>query len=231
MKSGNAIMANTVSSKNQLDVNDYVTLKESDEKDEIKILFVGNSITKHAPSPEIGWFGNWGMAASSPENDYVHQTIKKLKEIYNGVSYCICQASEWENNYKNDVVPYDLFFKAREFCADIIVMRLVENCKVKEFDEVSFKKEYKKLIDYLNCKKNARVILTTSFWHHDKADEIIRKTGEDNGYPVIELGDLGETEEMKATGLFSHEGVASHPGDLGMKTISERIYEEIKKCL
>ena len=170
MKSSNAIMANTVSSKNQLDVNEYVTLIESDKKDKIKILFVGNSITKHAPSSEIGWFGNWGMAASSTENDYVHQTVKKLKEIYNGVSYCICQASEWENNYKNDVVPYDLFFKAREFCADSIVMRLVENCKVKEFDEVCFKKEYKKLIDYLNCNKNARVILTTSFWHHDKAD-------------------------------------------------------------
>ena len=37
-----------------------------------RVLFVGNSITKHAPKEEIGWFGDWGMAASEAENDYAH---------------------------------------------------------------------------------------------------------------------------------------------------------------
>lgn len=222
------IEKNTVSSKNQLAENEYVEIF-NENGSEIKILFAGNSITKHAPNEEIGWSGNWGMAASNLENDYVHLTVEKLKEQYKKVSYCICQVSEWENNYKNDIVPYDLFFKAREFCADIIVMRCVENCKVKELDEVTFKKEYKNLIDYLNSKGNAKIILTTSFWHYDIADEIIRKIGDENGYPLIELGDLGEKKEMKAIGLFKHSGVAIHPGDFGMKTISERIFEAINK--
>lgn len=222
------IEKNTVSSKNQLEENDYVEIfGEIDSK--IKILFVGNSITKHAPNEKIGWNGNWGMAATSLENDYVHQTVKKLKDRYDSVSYCICQVSEWENNYKNKIVPYDLFLKAREFSADIIVMRCVENCKVIDFDEICFEREYKKLIEYLNLNKNAKVILTTSFWHHPKADEIISKIGKENAHPVIELGCLGEREDMKAIGMFEHSGVANHPGDYGMKIISEKIFEVIKQ--
>ncbi len=36
------------------------------------ILFLGNSITYHDYCPSIGWYGQYGMAASSIDNDYVH---------------------------------------------------------------------------------------------------------------------------------------------------------------
>ena len=29
-----------------------------------RILFLGNSLTYHPPTPEIGWTGNWGMVAA-----------------------------------------------------------------------------------------------------------------------------------------------------------------------
>jgi alpha-galactosidase len=34
-----------------------------------KVLFLGNSITKHGPKADIDWKGNWGMAASAEAND------------------------------------------------------------------------------------------------------------------------------------------------------------------
>jgi len=59
----------------------------------------------------------------------------------------------------------------------------------------------------------------------------LRQFAAENGYPLVELGDLGELDEMKAVGLFEHTGVAAHPGDLGMEKISERIFDGISSWL
>ena len=45
-----------------------------------KILFLGNSITKHGPKADIDWSGNWGMAASAEAKDYVHVFAKALSD-------------------------------------------------------------------------------------------------------------------------------------------------------
>ena len=85
-------------------------------------------------------------------------------------------------------------------------------------------------MNYLNPSGNAKVIVTTGFWHHP-GDEALKDFADEKGYPLVKLGELGEQDEMKAIGLFAHEGVANHPGDLGMKVMAERIFSAVRGFL
>ena len=70
---------NTVEGFNQIKESDLISyIGNSDAP--LKILIIGNSITRHGPKPEIGWNRDWGMAASCEENDYVHRFVTKLNE-------------------------------------------------------------------------------------------------------------------------------------------------------
>ena len=216
---------NTVDSKNQLGNSKYVRFS-CEEKDGLKILFAGNSITLHSIKEDIGWFNECGMAASCPENDYVHKTVEILSQNHPQINHCIVQVAEWERRYKEGSSVLGLYENARDFDADIIVMRCGENCPKDDFDSAVFKQEFNELVNFFNPNKTAKVILTTCFWHHP-ADESIIEYGKENNLPVVLLGDLGHKDEMKATGLFWHSGVAHHPGDLGMLNIAERIANSI----
>ena len=134
------------------------------------------------------------------------------------------QVAEWEMEYKNGSTKHYLFEDARNFDADIIVMRFIENCPKADFQSNVFKEELKELLHYLNGSQKAKFILTTGFWRHP-GDDSIRELAMENDWPLVELGDLGENDRMKAIGLFEHKGVANHPGDLGMENIAKRIYE------
>ena len=213
---------NTVAVKDQLKPNEAVTferLKGSGKR----VMFVGNSITRHGVADEIGWHWDFGMAASSIDKDYVHLLIKHILADDPDAAFCICQVWEWELNYREGEKVLDKYAPARAFEADVIIMRCIENCAVKDFDSEAFCREYKKLIDYLDPTGRAKVILTTSFWNHPEGDRAIKSVAAERGYPAAYLGDLGEDDSMKAIGLFEHDGVANHPGDKGMAAIAERI--------
>ena len=220
---------NTVSAKNQLQQTDLVRFYNLGGKGK-RVMFTGNSITLHSVRPSIGWHNECGMAASSEENDYVHILMDKISEIEPDSCYCICQVADWETDYKNGESKYHLYENAREFDTDIIVMRFVENCPRDNFDSEIFKKELNSLLLYLNKSKNSRIIMTTGFWKHP-GDEAIIEYAKENNLPCVKLNDLGELDEMKALGLFEHDGVANHPGDFGMKTIAERIFVELEKII
>ena len=213
---------NTVKSENQLKENEFVTFEAFENKG-LRVMFLGNSITRHGEKQEIGWYVNYGMAASAKEKDYVHILMKKIGEK-TPASFCICQAAAWEREYRDGAPTYPLFQSASDFSADVIVVRLIENCPTKEFDGEAFKKELAKFLSFLNPTGKAKIVLTTGFWRHP-GDRYIREFASENGLPLTELGDLGADPKMKAIGLFAHDGVANHPGDLGMETIANRIFE------
>ena len=195
-----------------------------------RVMFVGNSITLHGVKEDIGWFGEWGMAASARENDYVHHLMAAVKEADADAAFCICQVAGWEWQYDHGADVHPLFEAARAFNADVIVMRFIENCPFDGFDSEVFKEELGKLLTFLDGRGDAKCIITTDFWRHP-GDAAICEFAKEKNLPLVELGDLGEDDRMKAIGLFDHAGVANHPGDLGMKKIAERILEQLKLFL
>ena len=223
------IEKNSVSARNQLKKKSYVTFIQEGGKGK-RVMFVGNSITRHGVLPEIGWLCDWGMAASSREKDYVHLLVDKINKIESDASFCVCQVANWEREYKNGSEWLQEYERARNFEADVIVFRMVENCPIQDFDEEAFYREYQNLIDYLNPDKKAKIILTTGFWKHT-GDDVIIRVAEERGYPSVYMGELGEDDKMKAIGLFEHTGIANHPGDLGMERIAEMIWEKIKEVI
>lgn len=223
------IEKNTVKAENQLAKNQFIAFINPEGKGK-RVLFVGNSITRHGIKHDIGWHNDWGMAASALEKDYVHVVAKEVLQKDSEATFCVCQAAEWECNCYDGEKTFEHFKAARDFKADIIIMRLVENCPRDNYNSDLFMEEYGKLVSYLNGSRKAKIIITTGFWKHI-ADGAIREYARRNEYPLVELNDLGEDEKMKAIGLFEHDGVANHPGDLGMEKIAERIFNVLKSYL
>lgn len=220
---------NTVAAAGQLEESEMVRFFNPAGKGK-RIMFVGNSITLHGAAPEIGWNGEWGMAASKQKKDYVHRLMEAVSEKNIDPAFCICQVAEWERQYKKGGEVHMLFEHARHFQADVIVVRFIENCPKKDFDPAAFQTAARSLLQYLDPTGKAKLLFTTGFWRHP-GDAAIAGLAKVLEAPLVELGDLGQLEEMKAIGLFVHPGVANHPGDLGMETIANRIWEILKKYI
>lgn len=216
-----SIDANTVDAKDQLKKEQMVFYIGSPDA-KIKIAIVGNSITRHGIKESIGWTKLCGMAASDEAHDYVHILYSLLKKDGYDVCFMVNQLSYWEVNYKNDItLHYD---DIRAFGADYFVFRLGENVERENVGE--FKRYMEELIDFVINDKT-RVIMTTCFWKYEDVDNAIKTVAEKRSYPLVDLGDLGERDDMKAIGMFEHTGVAAHPGDKGMAEIAKGIYKEI----
>ena len=216
--------ANTVKAVGQVDVNKFVTIyKRGGTK---KVLFFGNSITRHEPNAEIGWHGDWGMAASSKDKDYVHLVVAELDKKYGKVDYCIAQGAMWEWEYRRtEEVLKEYYSALKSFNADIVVIRIGENITAKKHLEVSCEPYFAKAVDFL-AEGAEKVVITDMFWYPVNND-CFRNVCEHKGYTFCHLTDLEEDERTMALGLFEHKGVAGHPGDFGMKCIADRILEKI----
>ena len=224
------ISDNTVSRVNQV-INSSNLYFLGNEKDyNLKVLILGNSITRHGPNAEIGWMNDWGMAASKKENDFVHVLYGLLEKSGIKPYFMVRQAADFERRF-NEVHIFDNYIEDKKFNADVIIFRLGENVSrisdeySKAFGDKSFE-----FINYLK-NKDTKVIVTDCFWEYDLLDKHIKSMTQRLDAYFIHIGDLGLDDTMRATGLFEHSGVAGHPGDLGMKNIAERIFEELKKAV
>ena len=98
----NIDLTNTVDASNQL--GDGKFLRFGEVQGSPKILFAGNSMAWHAPKDDIGWSGDWGMAASKRENEHTQdeladkfsELISYLRKGKSKVPVLISQPFLWE---------------------------------------------------------------------------------------------------------------------------------------
>lgn len=217
--------ANTVKADAQIEVGKYVSIYKRGGR--LKVLFFGNSITRHEPNAEIGWSGDWGMAATSKEKDFVHLIISELDKKYGKVDYCIAQGAAWEQNYQDsDRVLREHYSAVADFNADIIVIRIGENITAAKHIELNCKPYFAKAVDFLVSKNAKKVVITDLFWY-SVYNDVLKEVCEEKHHTFCHLTDLENDERTMALGLFEHKGVASHPGDFGMQCIADRILEKI----
>ena len=204
----------------------YVGVPSKEAK--LKVMFIGNSITVHEIRPELGWTRVCGMAASSLENDYVHQVIRYLEQKEDKLSVYVYSGKLWElDYYKFENLDYVLD-EIKQYQPDIVIIRIGENTypNLQKLGYDLFP-TFNKLVVF--AKQTAKYVFVTSlFWANDVIDNVILRAVKDNDAFYVDIRDLN-TPENKAIGLFENVDVASHPGDLGMKKIADRIIDSLEQ--
>ncbi|MEZ5329604.1 MAG: hypothetical protein R3F19_31545 [Verrucomicrobiales bacterium] len=196
-----------------------------------KVLFLGNSITLHAPAPNIGWTGNWGMAASSEDKDYVHLLTSKIAKAAGGdhPRTMVRNIADFERGYGE----FETAARLKEelaFEADIVVIAIGENvAEIRSEPEAEkFSTAIKGLLSEIKTHGKPAIFVRSSFWPNAAKDDILRDVCAAEGGTFVDIGPLGSDAANKAP-EFEHAGVAAHPGDRGMAAIADAIFEAILK--
>ena len=196
-----------------------------------KVLFLGNSITKHGPKADIDWSGNWGMAASAEANDYVHLVIKALTEKAGAApEVMVKNIADFERAYSG----YDIAAKLKEaieFKADLIILAIGENVpglKTAE-DKTKLQASITTLLSALKGERKPTILVRSCFWANAAKDEALQLACTTVGGIYVNIGSLSKDESNYARSErpYKHAGVANHPGDKGMAAIAAALVKAV----
>lgn len=197
----------------------------------LKVVCLGNSITKRDYLPDIEWYSDWGMAASKEENDYCHVLQSKLRQ-YNSESYVIpFSIVPFERNPECNI---DSLLSNVCDNADIIIIRIGENVQNVE----SFNNNIQRLID--KCKSyTPHILISGCFWQNGDKEKVLINAASDNKLRFIPLSWIAEMRNaypQKGDSIYNTEGkkyaitkefIITHPNDEGMKSIANSIFNAI----
>ena len=197
-----------------------------------KVLFLGNSITKHGPKPDIGWTGNWGMAAGAQDRDFVHLVARGLVPPGGPApEIMICNIAEFERQ----PAGYDAGRKladATDFGADLVILAIGENVPRLESEEAkaSFAGGLRALLSAVRGDRKPALVVRSCFWPDAAKDAVLKAVCREQGGIFADIGGLAadEANYARSERSFPHAGVAAHPGDRGMQAIAKAILDAIR---
>lgn len=192
-----------------------------------RVLFVGNSITMHGPKPEIGWTGNWGMAASAAERDQVHLVVSAMAKLRGKQPvFQAVNVADFERGYDG----FDVAVKMKEeiaFDADTVIVGIGENVPALETKEAvgKFKDAMVRLLKTLKADGRTALYVRSTFMADAVKDAVMKEACALAGGFFIDVSGLAKDERNYARSerKIEHAGVGGHPGDQGMRAIADAI--------
>ena len=218
-----------------------------------KILILGDSITHSSPAPQIGWTGDWGMAASAADKDYVHLFLAQLAAAQSEavlISATIAPApgttpapmppplpapEVWIFNEGGGKITDKLQFtgKISAFKADLALIQLGENDK-EDITVEGFQKPYEALMAAIRAGNPRAVILCAGVWGiwpggDQTKNNLIRAACQKYGATFADLGAAYADPANRALSenRFTNAGVNWHPGDGGMGAYAEAFWRAL----
>lgn len=198
-----------------------------------RILFFGNSITL-SPIPVSGtdWPGGWGMAASSPEKDYVHRLVASIGETAGRTpEFMATYNLAFEQNY----ATYDLNSPAIQqqlaFNPDIVVVAIGENVPTLTTPQAraQYAAAFGSLLNLFKNHGSPEIFVRSCFWTDATKDNIMKQATEAAGCVFVDQSALGVQSNWAVNepgNPFQNAGggINAHPGDKGMKAIADSLY-------
>lgn len=192
-----------------------------------KVLFLGNSITLHGPLAAIGWAGNWGMAATAEDKDYVHLILGAIAKTCGAMPESrIDNIADIERQY----ATIDIEARLKDhlaFDADIVVLAIGENTPALATDEAkrAFQESLVRLLTDLKQSGAPAIFVRSCFWADAAKDEALRQAAAKVGCTYVDISSLGQdpANAARSERTIEHAGVAGHPGDRGMQAIASAI--------
>lgn len=196
-----------------------------------RVLFLGNSITRHGPKADIGWTGNFGMAASAIEKDYVHVLASALATNLGAApDVMIENIADFER--KPEAIDLKVRLeKCLAFKPQIVVIAIGENVPAMrtEAEKTAFGQQFHKLLATFGGKNGSALFARSCFWPDAVKDQLMKQVSLEAGATFVDISALGKdpANRARAERQITHDGVAAHPGDKGMKAIADALLKAI----
>lgn len=212
------------------------TVSGAQQEKEVKVLCIGNSILAHPAAAHLGWYWDWGMAASSADKDYYHVMQQLISEEFPDYKVTFDKAGGNYIEMNVDISTdkdYTAVFeecigqKMRTLMPDFVVLQIGDN--ISSMTDESYTNTLVQFVEYCrSINPDTTVILSSAFY--GKGATSVKNAAMQTKTPHTHLNKHNLIENL-AGSAFEHSGVAGHPGDKGMEAIAKDFYGEIRRVL
>lgn len=184
-----------------------------------RVMFIGNSLTRHQPLASIDWTPTWGMAATQPDRDYVHRVQLGITARQGSIPEIFITRAD---------IPFpdaDLSQKIRAFDPDLIIIQMGNNAAT--WTPID---DWRPIYQQIASATKGQIIVV-GLWAaspDDIREMHAMQMATEISAGFVPIWDIySDATNGIADGIYTHPGILWHPGDAGMALIANRILDKL----